>query len=84
MSLALFLQAAPSGGEFAAALAVVTRKPVAVEDLRGLTCRARGRAKAESLCTWQWKQNGHWRRYSITAVMDNHNWLLVDAPAPRE
>ena len=80
--LALFLQAGPTRTDFADALSVVVQAPVAVEDLRDLSCRAGGPARGESLCRWQWKQNGRWRRYSITVVMESHDWLLVDHPAP--
>ena len=80
--VALFLQAGPARTDLAEALSVFVQAPVAVEDLRDLSCRAREPASGVSLCRWQWKQNGRWRRYSITVVMESHDWLLVDRPAP--
>lgn len=84
LPFALLLQASPTPPQFVEALSVVVGRPVAVQDVRRLDCRASGKRPGEVDCTWQWRQDGSWRRYAISALLDSHNWLLIDAPAPKE
>ena len=70
----------PSPIEFVKALAEFTGKPVAIGDIRRISCRGIEQEPTEAECTWQQKSGKKWMRFSAYIAVDGDGWHLIDDP----
>jgi hypothetical protein len=71
--------AGPTVAEFAKALAEFTGNPVAVSDVRRLSCKGFEEEPTEAQCYWQQKSGNKWKRFSTYVAVDERGWHLIDS-----
>lgn len=75
---------APTPLEFASALTAFTGRPVALTDIRRVSCKSFGADEpTEAKCSWQQRTGRSWKRYSTYLAVDAQGWHLIDEPYPK-
>jgi hypothetical protein len=72
----------PTSAKLAKAIEAFTGKPVAVAEVRRVSCVAIEEEPTEAVCKWQQRIGKRWQRYSTYAATDGRGWHLIDEPGP--